>query len=248
MKPNISYTVWFSQRTGSTLLCQALAATGSAGRPGEFLASSSWPEFERPFRARALQEHLWDLGCTPNGVWGLKFSFYEPHFSALLDVLRRIPGTPPSGSRAAVWEHAFPNHRHIFMTRRNKVRLAVSWWKAIQTNEWHRLHGATAPPVDLAEAYSYAAIDHLYCESVMREAGIQEFFSEAGRVPLTVVYEDFIQDYTGTLRVVLEALELDPALTPIAPPAYAQLADSVSEEWVARFREERQRGWENRGW
>gem|GEM_PF-4288901 len=28
MKPRSSYTIWFSQRTGSTLLCKALESTG----------------------------------------------------------------------------------------------------------------------------------------------------------------------------------------------------------------------------
>lgn len=37
MKPNLSYIIWFSQRTGSTLLCQALESTGIAGRPAELL-------------------------------------------------------------------------------------------------------------------------------------------------------------------------------------------------------------------
>ena len=37
MKPNLSYIIWFSQSTGSTLLCQALASTGIAGRPAELL-------------------------------------------------------------------------------------------------------------------------------------------------------------------------------------------------------------------
>ena len=35
MKPEISYTIWFTQRTGSTLLCKALESTGIAGQPEE---------------------------------------------------------------------------------------------------------------------------------------------------------------------------------------------------------------------
>ena len=82
----------------------------------------------------------------------------------------------------------------------------------------------------------------------MREAGIQEFFSEAGIVPLTLVYEDFIQEYEGTVKRVLDYLELDSTSVTVAEPYYAQLADDVSEVWVQRFREERQQGWEYRGW
>lgn len=36
MEPKLSYTIWFTQRTGSTLLCQALEGTGIAGVPNEW--------------------------------------------------------------------------------------------------------------------------------------------------------------------------------------------------------------------
>ncbi len=128
------------------------------------------------------------------------------------------------------------------------MRLAVSWWKAIQTQEWHRKSGSHGQSKDLIDAYSFDAINHLYNESSMREAGIQEFFGEGGIVPLTVVYEDFIQEYKGTVRRILEYLELDSTSAAIAPPHYERLADDLTEVWVERFRQERQRGWTNRGW
>ena len=82
----------------------------------------------------------------------------------------------------------------------------------------------------------------------MREAGIQEFFSEGNIVPLTIVYEDFIEEYEKTVRKVLDFLELDTIGIKITSPPLAQTADKISEQWVQRFREERQNGWENRGW
>jgi len=249
VKPQLSYTIWFSQRTGSTLLCKALEATGIAGKPNEWLQT---PDLLAHYHLKSyseLQEHLWNLGSTANGVFGLKFSLCEPYFSQTLETLRKFPHCPQGDSvRASTWEHAFPHSRHVFMTRRNKVRLAVSWWKAIKTQEWHRPHGNSAQTVDLTEAYSFEAINHLYAECSMREAGIQELFSEANIVPLTVVYEDFIQEYEKTIRRVLDYLDLDAASVRIASPHYVRLADGISEAWVKRFREERQQGWSNRGW
>jgi LPS sulfotransferase NodH len=102
--------------------------------------------------------------------------------------------------------------------------------------------------VDLTDAYSFDAIHHLYLECSMREAGIQEFFSEGNIVPLTIVYEDFIQEYEKTLRKVLQFLELDPNNVEIPSSSLAPTADSISEAWVQRFREEYQQGWTNRGW
>jgi Uncharacterized protein conserved in bacteria len=247
MEPKLSYTIWFTQRTGSTLLCQALEATGRAGKPNEWL--HHWLEDHRLEDPADLQQHLWESGSTSNSVFGLKHSFYEPHFGELIELFREFPTCPQAeANRVRIWDHTFPNHKHIFMTRRNKVRLAVSWWKAIKAQQWHRVAGAPAHSFDLSDGYDFEAIHHLYDECSMREAGIQEFFSEGNVVPLTLVYEDFIQEYEKTLRTVLDFLELDTINLEIPAPDLMPTADDRSEEWVQRFRDERQKGWRNRGW
>ena len=249
MKPRLSYTIWFSQRTGSTLLCKALEATRIAGRPNELLQNPSLLDDRHAGHYEDLQKHLWEIGSTPNRVFALKHSLCEPRFSLILQTFRKLPGCPQdSPSRPAIWEHAFPNHRHIFMMRRNKVRLAVSWWRAIKTEEWHRLLGVSPKSAELADAYSFEAIHQLFRECSMREAGMQEFFTEGNIVPLTIVYEDFIQEYGKTVRKLLEYLQLPATDLEIPPPSLARTADSISEEWVQRFREELQDGWTNRGW
>ena len=247
MQPRLSYTIWFTQRTGSTLLCKALEESQIAGIPKEWLYT--WFDEQRLNDPAELQMRLWEGGSTSNGVFALKHSFHEPHFRHLIDRFRQFPGCPArENNRVRIWEHALPNHKHIFMTRRNKVRLAVSWWKAIRTQEWHRLAGQSPKSGDLTHAYSFDAIHHLFRECSMREAGIQEFFSEGNIVPLTVIYEDFISEYEKTVRKILEFLALDITGMELFPPSLTQTADAVSEEWVQRFREELQEGWQNRGW
>lgn len=250
MKPKLSYTIWFSQRTGSTLLCQALESTGIAGVPREWFNCP--PDLLTTFKKvdyTELQEYLFKLGTTDNGVFAINHSFYEPHFTQLIETLRKFPACPPEVTkRTDVWEHVFPNHRHIFMTRRNKVRLAVSWWRAIQSGEWHVPVNEERKSVDLSDAYSFDAITHLYMECSMREAGIQEFFAEGGITPLNIFYEDFDQNHEQTIRTILDYLEVDSRSATISPPAFKKTADPISEEWIQRFREERQEGWPNKGW
>ncbi len=249
-EPILSYTVWFSQRTGSTLLCKALEETGIAGKPNEWLylaGEEDLVEFYHVSNPTELQKHLWEIGSTPNSVFGLKHGLYEPNFTRLLSLMRQFPGCPEKPSRGVIWQNAFPNCRHIFMTRRNKVRLAVSWWKAIKSQEWHRKTGETPKAVDLEGEYLYEAILQLFHESAMREAGMQEFFSEARIAPLTIVYEDFILDYEQTVRNVLDYLGIDPTVK-IIEPYYERLADEVSDAWAERFRQELQSDWDNCGW
>jgi LPS sulfotransferase NodH len=223
-----------------------------AGKPNEWLNHAGEAGLFAQYGVgdvAALQQQLWEIGSTPNGVFGLKFGLYEPNFSQVLDTFRQFPGCPPADHpRAAIWGHAFPNHRHIFNTRRNKVRLAVSWWKAIVTQEWHRETGEAPKPADLEGEYRFEAIHQLFNECSMREAGTQEFFSEAGITPLTIVYEDFIQEYEQTVLNVLDFLGLDSTGVDIRPPYYARLADEVSEQWAQRFRNELQKDWQYKGW
>lgn len=252
MKPSCSYTIWFSQRTGSTLLCKALESTGVAGKPAELLLVPSGTQLYSHYGVSTpseLQTKLWELGSTPNQVFGLKYGISEPHFSSVIETFRQFPGcNERSCNRGEVWENAFPKGKHIFMTRRNKVRLAVSWWKAIQTQQWHREHGTKPTAKDVSDQYSFEAINTLYIESVMREAGTQEFFTEAGIIPLTIVYEDFVRCYETTVIEILAYLAIPTDNVSVASPYYDQLADEVSEEWVQRFRQERQEGWEHIGW
>ena len=97
MRPARSYTIWFSQRTASSLLCKALEGTGIAGKPGEWLYAPYAKDFLPYYGVKShaeLREKLWSLGSTANGVCGLKFSFHEPYFSRILELLRGIPGCP----------------------------------------------------------------------------------------------------------------------------------------------------------
>jgi LPS sulfotransferase NodH len=241
-QPKQSYTIWFSQRTGSTLLNKALTSTGVAGDPCE------WLHFQHQDPATLTREDLeqiWRHGTTPNGVFGMKINFEQ----RWIDAFRAMFELPQETSPAEVWSTAFPNcTKHIYMTRRNKVRLAVSWWRAIVSGEWHRSYGDKPQEHDIADKYNYDAIHHLLMQSTMCEAAIEDFFSESGIVPLTIVYEDFIKHYEGTVMQVLEFLHIPLENVNVSPPSFDKLADDVAELWVQRFRQESQKGWENKRW
>ena len=248
IRPKLSYKIWFGQRTGSTLLCLALQSLGIAGKPSEWLYPKAASDLLNEYQLDSyveLQQKLWQLGTTPNGVFGVKRAC-EPYLSEIIDTFKQFPGCEPRYNRVEIWQNALPNCKHIYMTRRNKVRLAVSWWKAIQSQEWHRERGKLPVAAELKDKYSYEAIAHLFAECSMREAAIQEFFSEGAIVPLTIVYEDFILSYEPTLRSILDYLGIpDAQELPIPLPPLQQLSDDLSEVWVQRFRRERQKGWTN---
>ena len=88
MKPTKSYIIWTSQRTGSTVLCKLLEGTGIAGRPDEWLHEYETYDLLAKYGLPdppSLQQKLWELGTTPNGVFGLKVGVCEPHTSRMTD-------------------------------------------------------------------------------------------------------------------------------------------------------------------
>lgn len=254
MKPKISYTIWFSQRNGSTLLCEGLKSTGIAGKPAELLElppdTSLLDYYQVPHYA-ALQDKLWQLGITPNGVFGIKANAPRKEKDPITEQLARIPGLEEAAPiHYAVWENAFPNVKHIFLTRRNKIRQAVSWWKAIVTQQWHLGKGEhrNTNNKQLDQHYNFEAIRHLLLEISLRESKIQAFLEEGNIVPLTLVYEDFIKQYQQTIHQVIAFLGIAQTEYSINEPHYEQLADELSDEWVERFRADLQKDWKNVIW
>ena len=250
--PRQSYTIWFTQRTGSTLLSEALSATGIAGKPGEHFLLPDSVSLQSYYQAtdyQDLQQRLWKRAGTPNGVVAIKHALTGADFHELapeICALRELPKTTPF---IVLWEDFFPNGKHIFLTRRNKVRQAVSWWKAIQSQVWHQPAGSSfAYEKNLEAAYDSDALRHLLMEINLKEAGMQDFFSETKIAPLTIVYEDFVRNYASTIRQILDFLEIPAHELSIPPPPLQPLADEISGAWVQRFREEIQQDWDKRVW
>lgn len=240
LSPTSSYIVWHTQRTGSTLLCTTLEATKVAGHPNE------WPEdlLTPPTAcARQIRDDLWSRQTTSNGVLGSKFSYYKPRIERFFRVFGQT-GTAHRAEWREAWDSVFPNCQHLVMTRRDKNRLAVSWWKLINGGPGHLSKDGTPlpwqenlpeKPVGLTKSYDFEAIKALVIESVQREAGIQDLLSELRVSPLTIAYEDFAADYAGTVWDVLVFLGLNDSVSEIPSPLLACTSDDVNEEWLQRF-------------
>lgn len=250
MTPTACYTIWYTPRSGSNLLCDALTSTGVAGTPEQLLSAHETFNLLAKFGVRdatSLQQAIWDAGMGDNGVFGLRCQQYEPYFTHMLGYLAQFPGCPPDATPAEIWEHAFPGTVHIHLTRRNKVRQAVSWFKATQNQEWFRETGSRPPAVDLRDAYDKASIQHYLLYAVMCEAKIQEFFTAGSITPLSFVYEDMATDLEGTVRTILRRLGSSDADTvEIAEPVLTKIADDVSDEWMERYRHDQQSTWAQR--
>ncbi len=235
-----SYVICASPRSGSFLLCEALANTGVAGRPTEHLSrhfEDHWYPQWQPSSYRDYVSHVIKLGTTPNGVFGTKLVFQQ--FEYAIGRFREIPDcrelVPPR-----LLSSRFPKLHYIWTTRRDKIRQAVSFLKANQTNIWCVIDQPPAwfgEPTPDALEYSFHAIDQLVKSMEWTEAAWRRFFCTYDLKPLVVIYEDFVQKYDETTRRVLEYLEIDlPKQFKIAEPRMQRQANTVNEEWVERYR------------
>ena len=240
MHPKSSYRIWFSNRNGSTLLCKGLEETGIAGIPGEYFTDFGHASLCDKFGVgsyEALKTKLWEIGTSPNGVFGIKHSTIKGNVEEIKQL--RVLDTQ---NAEEILNDLFPNCKHIFLTRRNKIRQAVSWWKAIKDETWHLEKGQehSNPPDFYEKNYDFDAVHHLFREASLRECAIQAYFSEYNIIPLTLVYEDFIKDFNGTLKRIIDYLEIEYDTISYPSFFYSKTANERSEEWVQRFRKELQ--------
>ncbi len=234
-KPAISYLICATHRSGSTLLCEALRNTGLAGRPDEYFWRDNEINWSQVWGTASFADYLaYIFGemTTPNGVFGAKImGGHLPRFIRRLQTLPEANGLDGSPALTAV----FPNLHFITITRRNKVRQAISLYRAVQTQQWAVYAPAAQPAFP---AYNRAAISHWQQEILRQESGWQRFFNQYGVQPYTVVYEELVQAYETTARNILRFLGVMPA-DPIqfGPRHLRRQADELTDQWEHRFRE-----------
>lgn len=247
MPAQINYAILSSHRSGSSLLCNLLSQTEVAGKPGEYF--SHWNN--TAFKNYNLSDYpayihrITGEMKTANDVFGVKaMPGVDDGFQGLLKRLEAFPKykTLANPEKVRIF---FPNIKFIYLTRRNKVAQAISWWKAAQNNHYHSTDSQSMPDTELE--YNFDAITHLLKEIMSEESAHQAFLSMMKAIPLTLVYEDFVQDMRGTVQKILDFLGIEDEYTFNEPTLY-KMADSTTEAWLQRYREELQDGWQHRRW
>jgi trehalose 2-sulfotransferase len=201
-------------------------------RDSERVATWSRDDYARHLDA-AIRE-----GTTPNGVFGAKMMW--GYFDDFLELTRGVPRLGGMGD-GSLLNAAFPELKYVFVSRSDKVRQAVSLWRALQTWVWRKAEGAPddEPLPDQRAVYSFDAIDHLLDQLRRHEDGWRGFFFRIGQRPLTILYEDIAGDLEGSVGRVLEALGLErPAPSADAGERMSRQSDDLSESWVQNYLED----------
>jgi LPS sulfotransferase NodH len=232
-KLNIDYMICATPRSGSTLLCDALSNTEIAGKPDEYLLKNilEWKEgqkFEKYINS------IIDRGATLNGVRGIKVMVRE--FSELIKRVRQNPKYKGITVNNVI--EYLPNMKYIFMTRRDKIRQAISFEKAFQTNRWvlsKKTHSEYKKPI-----FNLFGIDKFILIIKNDETVWTNYFRKNGIKPLIIVYEDFFNDYDNTILKVLKFLGIPfPRDLLIKEPNLKKQANRESDLWLERYNQRR---------
>lgn len=221
-KARLSYLVASLPRSGSTLLCRGLWETGMAGAPLEYFAEVHMEDYLKRWGQMSIGDYVLKLQqhrTSPNGIFGFK-----GHYRQLRDWFFKH-GIGP--------EDLFPNLRYIYIVRQDRLRQAISYVKAMQTNRWTS---------DWQEGildelrYDFDAISKRMNELVATDRAWKGYFLKTRTQPLHIVYESFIEKYEESVREVLRFLEVrEYREVAISPPRLTKQADEVTEQWYEQY-------------
>ncbi len=245
-----SYIICTTPRSGSTLLCKLLAATGVAGVPDSYFHVPSidkWLQSQQLSRAdfttdeaalEAVFAAVRTAGTCDTGHFGLRlqrgsFDFFQDQAARL------YPDAPDDAARI---ETAFGPTLYVHLTRTDKLSQAISLVIAEQTGLWHRaadgseLERLSAPK---APRYDADAIARSLAELTALDTAWTNWFEHHQVHPLRITYEDLARNPSAILATLLETLGRDPTLAKDVAPPTARLADATNRRWATRFQAER---------
>lgn len=223
-----SYTIAFTLRCGSNALCDVLGRNGF-GRPTEYwqYPYAANPHFERFRRlpdAEAV-ERLIDAN-TSNDIFASKITHDQRSY---LDETLAASGRGPL-------EDYLPNHRWIWLRRRDVIGQTISLFRAQQSGEWLRVKQDVGAP-DAPSSYDFFALLSNAMILSMNELAWSQYFRRREFIPPTLFYEDICLDVEAALQKIAVHIGRRDLLQEnfIAESNLAIQRDSTTEEIRDRF-------------
>ena len=266
--PDRAYVVCSTQRSGSTYLCQMLASTGVAGNPLEyfearaetgspphpsyFLAGlprtgagirddvrpTDAPEYSDLRSVDGWEAHLertFELGTTDNGVFASKLMWNQ-----LPDVEQHAVALPGFAglSGPELLDALFGQPSYVWMRRLDKVRQAISLWRALQTRTW-RVENPTADGEPPGLHYSFDGIEHLRLRLTADDDAWGRYFVQSAIEPLELYYEtDVKPDPAGAVERILTYIGVDLPPNWKPDPGMVRQSDGLNDAWHSAYHRE----------
>ncbi len=242
-----SYIICGTPRSGSTLLCDLLAATNVAGAPDSFFMRDVDPVWaqvwglpargdrsDAAFGAAYLAAAI-KAGTAATGVFGLRLM--RENLGELLGMIDAV--YPGQASDVAGLRAAFGAVLFVHLSRADKLAQAVSLIKAEQSGLWHiGPDGAEverlSPPQQ--PQYDFARIRAVVAKLQAFDAAWQHWFAAQGIAPLRIGYDSLAADAVAEVARICAALGVAEPARGSLQPGVAKLADAVSADWMRQYR------------
>ncbi len=254
-KPTRSIIICTTPRSGSTALSTSLKQTHLLGYPKEYFLQLYWQKFE-PQRMEAAHLQRWRLplpmyakqvfqdGTTENGVFSMKIMWEQ--FEEMIINLRTFSQLKNIDAEK-IPTMVFPDILYVYWLRRDKIRQAVSYAKALQTGIFHKsqiLHynyddKRYTTDTNSNIKYDFYQILYLYQSLIRKEKSWEAYFIRANIHPLRLFYEDFENEIETAALKIANAFNISiPAQIVEQKISMEKLANSINDVWANRFREE----------
>jgi trehalose 2-sulfotransferase len=230
LTPKVSYFICTLPRSGSWLLSESLEGTGIAGRPREYFEPKLFQHLPIEGRKDAI-ETIVRKGTTENGVFGVKFHWYQFEWAPRLLNFNGKGNAPVP----LLMAEQFPNLRYVWLSRDDKVRQAVSYFRATKTGQWWKILGVNADEQPETPEFDFDRIQYLERLLLKHEAQWQKYFEEHDIDPLVLVYEEFAEYHAPAVREVLAFVGITHPEQMEVRPRLQRQSDSLTEEWVERY-------------
>lgn len=238
--PVRSYLICGTPRTGSTLLCRLLAATGVAGKPESYFRLPGETSYAERWGLQCGPDGLLDYreyvraaivaGSTSNGVFGARVMWGT--MDEVVAKLRTAHGHQV-GTDLEVLQQELGETRFVYLHRGDVLAQAVSWAKAEKTGYWQEGDSVVPgrrPTLDIND------IDR-YVETIKEHnLAWREWFGTTAIVPLVVSYEDLVADMAGKIAGIIRFLGLELPAGHVAEPPTHRQADEINRDWAERYR------------
>jgi trehalose 2-sulfotransferase len=231
---NSMYIIAATPRTGGHLLCELLASTEICGRPHEYVLLKNEHIWRNSYGCRTRQEYrayYLQRGWSANGVFGAKLTWWQ-----FCELTAELGGEPllNSPNRASVIERTFGCCRYIFLRRRDRVRQAISYFRARQTQRWSSKTASKKSPA--AEVFDVDALDELMRAISLGESCWLAYLSELGVNYLSLFYEDLVHAPRMWVAQILGFVGVHHQWAGICRSELQRQSDEVTEEWVRRYK------------
>jgi trehalose 2-sulfotransferase len=235
--PRRSLFIATAPRSGSWLLAEGLRGLAVAGCPEEYFRADLEQYYRKQWGLpesapyQAFLERVMVAGTTPNGVFAVKVHWFQLRY--LLWQLRSLDRAGQL-SDAELLERYFGSVRMVYLERRDVARQAISWLRAIRTDEWWLIAREPRTQPMLPGEFDFEGIKHLFYLLQDYQVWWHQWFRDNEIHPLKLVYEDVVANYRASLLGILRHADLS-APAEIPAPMLRRQADEHNDLWLRAY-------------